>query len=349
MTPKAKMQISRQERYNRQTLFPGIGAAGQEKLSQARVAVIGCGALGTAQAESLARAGVGELRIVDRDFVELSNLHRQTLFTEDDALNHQPKAAAAAQHLAKINSAINIRPEVADVNLSNVERLIEGCDLVIDGTDNFSTRYLLNDACVKHSINWVYGAAVSSYGATMTIRPRVSPCLRCIFPEEPNAASAPTCDTAGVIQPIIATIAAAQITEALKLLTGNTDALHASLLQFDLWANDWRRIRLKQTAPDCPACALNTYPALDAERADVAAVLCGRNAVQIASPQGRRIDLAQLAEKLRPVGAVKANEYLVRLSVDGCEITVFQDARAIIRGTDDVTTARSLYAKYVGS
>ncbi len=342
------LQIEQRERYSRQILFPGIGAAGQDKLCRARVAVIGCGALGTAQVESLARAGVGELRLVDRDFVELSNLHRQTLFTESDALNRLPKAVAAAQRLSEVNSGIIVTPEVADMNFSNVERLIQGCDLVLDGTDNFATRYLLNDACVKHGINWIYGAAVSSYGATMTIRPRLSPCLRCIFPAEPNAATAPTCDTAGVIQPIIATIAAVQVTEAIKLLTGNTDALHASLLQFDLWANDWRRIRLKQPAPDCPTCGLNNYATLNAERADFTAVLCGRNAVQIASPQGVKIDLAQLAAKLRPVGAVKTNAYLTRLSVDGYEITVFADARAIIRGTDDVTKARSLYARYIG-
>ena len=341
--------IDRRERYSRQILFPGIGLAGQEKLCAARVAIIGCGALGTAQSESLARAGVGELRIIDRDFVELSNLHRQTLFTEADALNRLPKAVAAAQHLNEINTDVMVTPEVVDVNLSNVESLIAGCELVIDGTDNFATRYLLNDACVKHNINWIYGAAVSSYGATMTIRPRVTPCLRCIFPAEPPAATAPTCDTAGVIQPIIATIAAVQVTEAIKLLTGQPEALHNSLLQFDLWANDWRRIKLRQPTPDCLTCIQGNYAKLDAERADFAAVLCGRNAVQIAAPQGLKIDLAQLADKLRPVGAVKANDYLVRLSLDAYEITVFADARAIIRGTDDVTMARSLYAKYVGT
>jgi adenylyltransferase/sulfurtransferase len=349
MTTAENSQTGRRERYSRQTLFPGIGPAGQEKLLAARVCVVGCGALGTAQAETLARAGVGGLRIVDRDFVELSNLHRQTLYTERDARERLPKAIAAAQHLAKINSEVAVTPEVADVNHSNVERLIAGCNLVLDGTDNFATRYLLNDACVKHNINWIYGAAVSSYGVTMTIRPRLSPCLRCVFPEEPDAATAPTCDTAGVIQPIIATVVAAQITEALKLLAGHTGKLHQSLLQFDLWANDWRRIRLREPAPDCPACALNQFPALSAENRDFAAVLCGRNAVQIAPPRPTLLDLPTLADKLRPAGEVKANGYLVRFANGPYEITVFSDARAIIRGTDDVTIARSLYAKYVGS
>jgi adenylyltransferase/sulfurtransferase len=336
-------------RYSRQILFAGIGPAGQEKLLAARVCLIGCGALGTAQAEALARAGVGRVRIVDRDFVEFSNLHRQTLFTEADARERLPKAVAAAQHLAEINRDVEVKPEVADVNNSNVERLIEGCDLVLDGTDNFATRYLINDACVKHATPWIYGAAVSSYGVTMTVLPGATPCLRCIFAEEPPAATAPTCDTAGVIMPIIATVAAVQVAEALKLLTGQRDALHGSLLQFDLWANDWRRIRLKQPAPDCPTCALRQFTTLETDAADFAAVLCGRNAVQIAPRRAVKIDLTALADKLRPAGAVTANAYLVRFQAGDYELTVFADARAIIRGTDDIAAARTLYAQYVGS
>jgi adenylyltransferase/sulfurtransferase len=337
------------ERYSRQVLFEGIGEAGQMRLADSHVAIIGCGALGTAQAEALARAGVGHLRLVDRDFVEASNLQRQTLFTEEDASERLPKAVACARHLAAINSEIKAEAEIADVNHSNVERLVKGCDVVLDGTDNFATRYLLNDACVKHEINWVYGAAVGSYGVTMTVRPHLSPCLRCIFEDAPPAASVPTCDTAGVIMPIISVVAAVQVTETLKLLTGQTEALHRSLMQFDVWRNDWRRISLSEPAPGCPTCELGRYETLNAEANDFAVSLCGRDAVQVSPQRLAQVDLPALAERLRNVGEVKRNEYLLRLRAGDYELTVFQDARAIIRGTDDVTTARILYAKYVGT
>lgn len=339
-------------RYSRQLLFAGIGAAGQARLSAARVVIIGCGALGTAQAEALARAGVGFLRLIDRDFVELSNLHRQTLYTEADALARLPKAVACGQRLAEINSAIVIESIVADVNHSNIEQLIAGCTLVMDGTDNFATRYLINDACVKHGIAWIYGAAVSSYGVTMMVRPGVTPCLRCVFEEEPPAGSAPTCDTAGVIMPIIATIAAAQVTEALKLLTGQPEKLHNSLWQIDLWENDTRRIRLGPPSTECVTCNRREFPALNAENVAFAAALCGRDAVQIvprAQDKDAMLDLAALAARWQTLGAVKVNDYLARLQLDSYEITVFRDARAIIRGTDDLATARTLYAQYIGA
>lgn len=337
------------ERYSRQILFDGIGEAGQRRLLDSRAVIIGCGALGTAQAEALARAGVGWLRLVDRDFVEASNLQRQTMFTERDALERLPKAIACANHLAEINSDIKTEAEIADVKHSNVERFIKGCDVVLDGTDNFATRYLLNDACVKHNVNWIYGAAVGSYGVTMTVRPRVSPCLRCIFEEAPPAASAPTCDTAGVIMPIISIIAAMQVSEALKLLTGQEDDLHRSLLQFDVWRNDWRRIKLDVPNPDCPTCGRGVYETLEAEAGEFAAALCGRDAVQINPPRATRVDLQALANRLRAAGEVQVNSYLLRLRAGDYELTVFQDARAIIRGTDDIRTARILYAKYVGT
>jgi adenylyltransferase/sulfurtransferase len=337
------------ERYSRQILFEGIGEAGQRRLRGARVLVVGCGALGSAQAEMLARAGVGRLRIVDRDFVEESNLQRQTMFTERDARERVPKAVAAARRIAEINSDVECEASVADVNHSNVERLLEGCDVLMDGTDNFSTRFLLNDACVKHGVNWVYGAAVGSYGVTMTVRPRVSPCLRCVFPETPPAASAPTCDTAGVIMPIIAVVAAVQVSEALKLLTGKLEELHGSLMQFDVWRNEWRRIALKDRAPDCPACALGRFDSLAAEAGDMTTVLCGRDAVQVTPRRTARVDLEGLAERLKASGEVKVNEYLLRLRAGPYELTVFEDARAIIRGTDDAGLARSLYARYVGT
>src|SRR5258708_6744296 len=220
MIPNSKSQ---NDRYGRQILFDGIGYAGQDRLLGARVLIIGCGALGSAQAESLARAGVGRLRIADRDFVEFSNLQRQTMFTESDAADRLPKVIACARHIREINSEIEVEPEIVDVNHSNIERLVRDCDVVLDGTDNFATRYLVNDACVKHHISWIYGAAVGSYGGTMTIRPNETPCLRCGFPEAPPAASRPTCDTAGAIIPIISVVAAAQVSEARKLLTGQME------------------------------------------------------------------------------------------------------------------------------
>jgi adenylyltransferase/sulfurtransferase len=337
------------ERYSRQILFNGIGREGQEQLLKSRVVIIGCGALGSSQSEALARAGVGSLRIVDRDFVEFSNLQRQTMFTENDAAERLPKAIACANRIREINSDISVEPEVADVNHSNIERLISDVDVVMDGTDNFATRYLINDACVKHEVNWVYGAAVGSYGVTMTIRPHEAPCLRCIFPEAPPAASAPTCDTAGVIMPIISVVASVQVTEALKLLTGNLAELHNSLMQFDVWRNEWRKISIGQPLADCPTCGRGEYETLHAEARDFAAVMCGRHAVQISPSDSVHIDLEALRRKLESSGDVKANEYLLRFRTGEYELTIFQDARSIIRGTDDIATARSLYSKYIGN
>ena len=337
------------ERYSRQILFHEIGKTGQERLLRARVLLVGCGALGASHAEMLARAGVGRLRIVDRDFVEFTNLQRQTLFKESDAAERLPKAIAAKSRISEINSEIAVDAVVADVNHSNVESLIEGCGLVIDGTDNFQVRYLVNDACVKNNKTWIYGAAVSSYGTTMTIIPGKTPCLRCIFDEMPDAGSSPTCDTSGVIMPIIATVSATQVSEALKILVGDTASLHGSLMQFDVWANDRQRIKLGLPNPDCKCCGQKIFEFLDAETQEFSAVLCGRNAVQIAPPKPTQLDLPQLAEKLSNVAAVSHNEYLVRLTAGENEITVFRDGRAIIKGTDDVSMARSLYAKYVGS
>lgn len=337
------------DRYSRQILFERIGEEGQRKLLAARVLIVGCGALGTAHAEALCRAGVGRLRIVDRDFVEPSNLQRQTMFTESDAEKRLPKAIAAAEHLRQINSDIEIEPHVADVNYSNIEQLIDSCDLVLDGTDNFATRYLINDACVKHETNWIYGAAVGSYGVTMTVRPHQTACLRCVFEEAPPVASAPTCDTAGVIMPIINVVSAVQVAEALKLLTGHLNDLHGSLMQFDVWQNEWRRIGLAAPHPDCPTCGLGQYETLEPTSAETAAVLCGRDAIQISPSQPTTVNFRSLAERLRPAGDVKFNEYLLRFKTGPFELTVFQDARSIVRGTDEIATARSLYAKYIGN
>ncbi len=336
------------ERYSRQILFSPIGKNGQEKLKNSRVLLAGCGALGAAHAEVSARAGVGFLRIVDRDFVEFSNLQRQTLFSERDAQERLPKAIAAKNRIAEINSEIKIDAIVADINYSNIENFVKDVDLILDGTDNFQIRYLINDACVKLNKPWIYGAAVSSYGTTMTIFPNQTPCLRCIFEEMPDAGSSPTCDTAGVIQPIITSISAIQTTEALKILTGNLDALHKSLIQIDVWNNDWRKIKLGKPNEDCETCVKGNFEFLNAESNEFSAVLCGRNAVQIAPPRPTRLDLQNLAERLKAHGELKQNEYLLRLNVENYELTVFKDARAIIRGTDDISAARSIYARFVG-
>jgi adenylyltransferase/sulfurtransferase len=337
------------ERYSRQVLFHEIGKAGQEKLLKARILLVGCGALGASHAEMLARAGVGSLRIVDRDFVEFTNLQRQTLFKEADAWKRLPKAIAAKKRIAEINSETDVDAIIADVNQSNIESLIDGCDLVMDGTDNFQVRYLLNDACVKHNLTWIYGAAVSSYGTTMTIVPGETPCLRCVFDDMPDPGSAPTCDTAGVIMPIIATVAAAQVTEALKILVGDLDSLHRSLMQFDVWANDRQRIQLDGPDPECKTCGKRVFEFLDAESQQFAAVLCGRNAVQIAPPRTMKLDLERLGRNLKAIADVKQNEYLLRFTSGDNELTVFRDGRAIVRGTDDPSVARSLYAKFIGT
>lgn len=336
------------ERYSRQILFKPIAEAGQQNLLNSKILIVGCGALGCSHAETLARAGVGKIKIVDRDFVEFSNLQRQTLYAEKDAEERLPKAIAAKNRLSQINSAIEIEAIVADVTLSNIEFLIENCDLVIDGTDNFQVRYLINDACVKLGKPWIYGAAVAGYGTTMTVFPNETPCLRCIFEEIPDAGSAPTCDTAGVIAPIISTISAIQTAEAVKILTKNFQNLHRSLIQVDIWQNDWRKIKPGKPNPDCETCAKRNFEFLNAENIEFSAALCGRNAVQISPPKASQIDLQDFAKKISPLGEIKQNEYLVRFTAENHEITLFKDARAIIRGTDDISRGRALYAKYVG-
>ncbi|KXK02164.1 MAG: molybdopterin and thiamine biosynthesis family dinucleotide-utilizing protein [Acidobacteria bacterium OLB17] len=337
------------ERYSRQILFGPIGAAGQQKLLDARVLLVGVGALGCAQAEMLARAGVGKIRLVDRDFVETTNLQRQTLYSEDDALERLPKAVAAKKRLLQINSGVEIEEIVADVTNSNIEQLISGCGLVLDGTDNFRIRYLINDACVKAGIPWIYGAAVSSYGMTMNVIPGETPCLRCIFPEMPDPGSAPTCDTAGVIAPVVMRVAAMQAAEAFKFLVGDRASLSSKLRQFDVWTNDGKTIGTGSPDPNCRTCGKREFEFLDADTVEFAAVLCGRNAVQIAPDRGGKLDLDALADRLKFNFSVNQNEYLLRFSPEDCEVTVFSDGRAIIKGIDDTAAARSLYAKYIGN
>jgi molybdopterin-synthase adenylyltransferase len=342
--------MSLKERYSRQILFDGIGEAGQARLLGARAVIIGCGALGAMQAETLARAGVGQLVLVDRDFVEDSNLHRQIMFEEADARARLPKAIAAARRLARVNSDIQVTPLVTDVNYENIEELIAGADVVLDGTDNFETRYLINDACVKHNIAWIYGAAVGSYGLTMTVLPHETPCLRCVLEEMPEPGSGPTCDTAGVVMPIISIIASIQAAEALKILSGQKDKLHGSLVRVDVWNFDMTRTSLANFMgqSDCPVCAQNEFEFLRGAGRQVAVSLCGRNAVQIARASASNVDFKSLADRLRPLGEVVFNDFLLRFRVDGYDITVFRDARSIIKGTNDINTARGLYARYIG-
>lgn len=336
------------DRYSRQTLFAGIGADGQRRLAGASVAIIGCGAMGSALANNLARAGVGRLRLIDRDFVELNNLQRQTLYDEADAANATPKAIAAALRLRAVNSAVEIEPVVSDFTADNALNLLDGVDLTLDGTDNFETRYLLNDASLKLGIPWIYSGVIAAYGVSMTVLPHDTACLRCAFPERPLPGTTPTCDTAGILNGIVAAIGGVSSTEAIKLLVGS-DRLARGMYWLDLWENVSERIELPRQAA-CPACALGEYEYLDVALTEESATLCGRNAVQVRPLQrGVSLDLAELASRLAPLGEVATNDYLLRATLDGYEVTVFPDARAIIKGTAEPSVARTVYARYIGS
>jgi adenylyltransferase/sulfurtransferase len=347
---RLERSLSFGERYARQTLFTGIGKQGQDSLSRGKVLIVGCGAIGSVLAANLGRAGVGLLRIADRDYVEGNNLQRQVLYDEDDVRQRMPKAVAAADQLRQTNHLITVEPRVTDVTAENIEELLDGVDLALDGTDNFETRYLLNEACVKLGIPWIYNGVVASYGVTMTIRPGQTACLRCVFPERPLPGTTPTCDTAGVLNGIVGAIAGIASTEALKLLVGS-DKVARGMTFVDLWENTFDQIELPRQ-DDCPACGHGRYEYLDAPLDETGTTLCGRNAVQIRpgrnAANGGGLDLAALAQRLAPVGEVASNGYLLRLQVDGYDITLFPDARAIVKGTDDTSVARSLYAKYVG-
>ncbi len=335
-----------QEKYSRQILFPPIGREGQAKLLASRAVIVGCGALGTAHANALVRAGVGTVRLIDRDYVEASNLQRQMLFDEEDARQNLPKAVAAERRLRSINSGVKVEGIVADLDAGTVERWLEGFDVILDGTDNFQTRYLLNDAAVKRGQAWIYGAAVGGYAMTLTVLPGRTPCLACVFSQAPEGLQE-TCDTVGVIAPAVAWASAIQVAEALKILLGREEDLHGSLLACDLWRNEFRRLR-PRLDPECRVCQKREFDHLQGG-ARAPTTLCGRDAVQIHPPRERALDLEALARRLEPLGTVKANGYLLRATLDGCELTVFPDGRAIIKGTSDPAVARSLYAKYLGS
>lgn len=333
-------------RYLRQIIFSGVGEAGQERLLAARVLIVGCGATGSVIASTLARAGVGYLKIADRDFVELNNLQRQVLYDEADVNAHTPKAIAAAQKLAQINSSIRIVPVVTDVNAENIEDLIADVELVLDGTDNFETRYLVNDACVKQGKPWIYGGAVSSYGATMTIVPHESACFRCVFLNAPPPGTLPTCDTAGVIGPIVNVVGSLVSAEALKFITGSGER-NRGLINLDLWENTFDTFGVERRA-DCPCCVQHRFEFLD-DAGDGTAFLCGRNAVQVRPPKQAVLDLGVVAERLKPLGTVQVNDYLVQFVTDAFDVTIFEDGRAIVKGTEDPTVAKSIYARYVGN
>jgi adenylyltransferase/sulfurtransferase len=299
-------------------------------------------------ADTMTRAGVGALTVVDRDFVEESNLQRQSLFDERDAATGMPKARAAEAKLKQVNSEVKVKGIVADLDVDNVEELLAGADLVLDGTDNFETRFLLNDACVRDGIPWVYGACVGAYGLALAVRPRISPCLRCVLEEMPPAGSGPTCDTAGVVGPIVHVIGGVQAGEALKLLAGRDSDLLPGIVSVDLWQGSFEVVSLRGTAPSCPACTKGRYDYLAEGRAAQSTTLCGRDAVQVRPPRGTRVDLAALAARLSGVGEVAANEYLVRFTGRDAQMVVFGDGRAIVKGVSDPAQARTLYARYVG-
>ncbi len=331
-----------------------MGEEGQRRIRAASVAIVGCGALGSVQAETMARAGVGLLRIIDRDFVEWSNLQRQFLFDENDAAEAIPKALAAARRLAHVNSEVALEPMVADLTAANAGDLLEGIDLILDGTDNFETRYLINDAAVRGGIPWIYGAAVGSYGLKFAVVPGHTACLRCIYPEYPNTPQ-PNCETEGVLAPVTLTIAALQTADALKILAGGLarglsrepDTFTSKIATVDVWSGEIRQVDTPPRDADCPCCAKHEFVYLDgSRRAPVS--LCGRNAVQI-HERSRPVDLSELANRLGSIAPVRSNEFALRADLDPYELMVFPDGRAIIRGTTDVGLARSLYARYVGA
>lgn len=347
------------DRYHRQMLLPQIGAAGQARLRKAAALLVGCGALGSMIAEQLVRAGIGRLLLADRDIVELTNLQRQVLFEEEDVREQAPKAVAAERRLRRVNSEVKIDARVTDVHAGNVEELA-GCgdrgpavDLILDGTDNVDTRNLLNDVSIKHTIPWIYGACVGTEGRCMAIMPPEGPCLRCVFPEPPAAAELPTCDTAGVLGSAAAVVASLQVTTALRVLLGHAVPDQESLITVDLWRGRFHAIPLNGAKrPDCPTCGQREFPYLDGAQSGRSTSLCGRNAVQVRSADGRSVDLSRMAAKLSQIGRVQQTPYLLRCALHELreiQLTVFPDGRAIIQGTADFERARSIYARFVGS
>ena len=332
------------ERYEKNILLEEIGKEGQEKLLNSKVAIIGCGGLGSVIAENLARAGIGEIRIVDRDYVEIDNLQRQILFDEEDAEKGMPKAVSAVEKLRKINSDVKFIPFVEDVNPLNIERIIKGVSAVADGTDNMETRFLINDACIKHNIPWVYGAVIGTEGMTMNVVPEKTACLRCLIKNVPPPGLLPTCDTSGVMNTAVNVIASLQSTELIKILTGKKFSREA--IHFDVWRGMFTKIKVKKL-PSCISCGKKIFEFLNGKYTD-STVLCGRNAVQINVDLKEKISFENLHDKLKNIGEVEFNEYMLRFRKDKYELVVFENGRTIIKGTGDKNLAKSLYARYIG-
>ncbi len=340
------MAVWQDGRYSRQELFAGVGSAGQAKLRAAHIAVVGCGATGAAAAGLLARAGVGTLTLIDRDFVESSNLQRQMLFTEEDAAEATPKAEAARQRLGSMNREVTVHAHVADLVPGNVHALLDGAQVVLDGTDNFETRYLMNDYAVEQGKPWIYAAAIGSYAATMTIRPGATACLACLFPEPP-AGTVETCDTAGILNTAVNLAASLQVTEALKLMVGDVGALRTTLWSMDLWTGEHSQVSAARRRTGCTVCGRREFVHLRGEgRPHV--TMCGRNSVQIHEHR-RAVDFKELANRLTPLGTVRYNRLMLRFAAQGFTFSVFPDGRTVVQGTADPVRARTLYARYIGS
>lgn len=345
MIPESNPHPSTSDRYSRQTLFAPIGSEGQERIRRANVAIVGCGAIGASTCTLLARAGVGTLRIIDRDYVEFSNLQRQLLFDEEDARESLPKAAAAARKIAGINSEVHVEPHATDLTPQTVS-LLAGADLILDCTDNFETRYLINDFAVKNCVPWIYAAAVGSYAVSMNVLPGETACLACVFPAPPTGTFA-TCETAGILNSAATLIASIQTAEALKLLVGDRAALRRSLLSLDLWTNERSEIAAAAPSPGCRVCEQKILDHLEGKgRPQI--TLCGRNSVQI-HERDRPVDFAEMNSRLAPHGTVRYNDLVLKFWREMYEMTLFRDGRAIIKGTTDPAVARSLYARFVGS
>jgi len=338
--------VELENRYSRQVLFPGIGADGQCKLAASAVAIVGCGATGSALASLLARAGVGRIRILDRDYVEISNLQRQSLFDEADAAESMPKAIAAARRIAAFNSQVQVEAQVADLVPANIEELLGAAQVILDGTDNFETRYLINDYAVKKGLPWIYTAAVGSYGVSLNVLPGRTACLACIFPEFPQGVFE-TCDTAGILGSAVNLAASIAATEALKLLVGAEECLRRTLLSFDVWSNERAEVAADKPRPGCRACGQRNFVHLAGEGRPYI-TLCGRNSVQI-HERHKPLDFTQMAERLRPHGTVRHNDFVLKFCHELYEMTLFLDGRVIIKGTSDAAVARSLYARFIGS
>ncbi len=340
------------QRYRKQVLFEGIGEDGQRKICAGRALVVGCGALGSVIADQLVRAGVGLVRIVDRDFVDITNLQREVLYDEQDVESHLPKAVAAAEKLRRVNSTITVEPVVADVNHTNIRDLADGVDVILDGTDNFEVRFLINDLSLETGLPWINGGCVGSHGQVMAIVPGKTACLRCLIEEIPEPGTTDTCDTAGVIGPAVNVVASLQVVEALKLLSGQRELIEPVLTILDVWDGSLRRLKTEGLAAktNCPACVGGERDWLRGERGSRTTVLCGRNAVQLSPSEPGELSLSDLAARLADAGEVTQNPFLLRLRVKDPdrEITVFRDGRAIITGTEDLAEARGLYARFVG-